>query len=333
MRTINLAGTNIDLLFPKIDYFLQKISNNEPFHYIRANHGSWDWYYEVYIAKHQGSTIWLIDPIAQAAGLVMDAPITYSLDTLEKLCVEKNHKQVAEDLRKYCLHGYHNGPTETLTEKLECFQKLFIEYKGISDKLMCGISVGVGLDELWGRWDSRNPIQIGRNKIVELFAKNTNGKYYHNGLLKHWGITGEIYKLFNLLNELNFRVIFVGPKYFHHSERIFNIKDFKFIQIAPRSAIDGFEQNVNEVLELSKDKKTILFHATGHEGAAYFAEKLLDTDIFGFDIGRSMDNIYLDVGINGEDMVEIKSCWYRGTGKQKMLNHIEYLNSISKELK
>lgn len=312
MRNVNLAGTNIDLLFPKIDYFLEKIINNQPFHFIRANHAMWDRYYEVYMAKHMGST--------------------YTIDDLEKLCIEKNHKQVANDLITYALHGYYVGPKNTLEEKLESFQRLFIEYKALSDKLICGLSVGVGLDELWGRYSRENPIQIGRAKMVELFAKNTNGQYYHTGLLKHWGVTGEIYKLFDLLNELQFRVIFVGPKYFQYSERIFGINDFKFIQIPRRSAIDGFEQNVNEVLELSKDKKTILFHATGHEGAAYFAEKLLNTDIFGFDIGRNMDNIYLDEGIEGEDMTDIESCWYRATGKQKILNHIEYLNRISKEL-
>jgi hypothetical protein len=152
MRTINLAGTDIELLFPTIDYFLTKIKNNEPFHYIRANHGMWDRYYEVYIAKNMGSI--------------------YTIDDLEKLCKELNHKQVAKDLSKFAMHRYHNGPKKTIEEKLESFQKLFIEYKNLSDKLMCGLSVGVGLDELWGRWPKENPIQIGRGRVVELFAKN-----------------------------------------------------------------------------------------------------------------------------------------------------------------
>jgi hypothetical protein len=310
MRTVNLAGTNIDLLFPTIEYFLEKIRNNEPFHYIRSNHGMWDRHYEVYIANNMGSQ--------------------YTLDDLDKLCKEKNHKQVANQLRNHVHYGYFIGPKETLEEKLESFQKLFIEYKELSDKLMCGVSVGVGLDELWGRLPRENPIQIGRAKIVELFQKNTNGKYYHTGLLKHWGVTGEIYKLFELLNDLEFQVIFLGPKYFQYSERIFKINDFKFIQIPRRSAIDGFEDNVNQILEWGSSKKTILFHATGHEGAAYFAEKLLNTDIFGFDIGRNIDNIYLDNGIDGEDMTDIESCWYRTIGKDKIVNHIEYLNKISK---
>jgi hypothetical protein len=312
MRVVNLAETNIDLLFPKIEYFLEKIKKNESFHYIRANHGMWDRYYEVYIAKNMNST--------------------YKIEDLEKLCKYKNHKQVADDLVKYSLHNYYVGPKNTLHEKLKSFQKLFIEYKELSNKLMCGVSVGVGLDELWGTLEKTHSMQIGRINVLKIFANNTNGKYYHSGLLKHWSITGEIYKLFNLLNELEFQVIFVGPKYFKYSERIFGINDFKFIQIPKRSAIDGFENNINQILEWSNNKKTILFHATGHEGSAYFAEKLLNTDIFGFDIGRNMDNIYLDEGIEGEDMTDIESCWYRATGKQKILNHIEYLNRISKEL-
>ena len=39
MKTTNLEYTNIPVLLPDIDFFLNKIENNEPFHFLRANHG------------------------------------------------------------------------------------------------------------------------------------------------------------------------------------------------------------------------------------------------------------------------------------------------------
>ena len=40
----------------------------------------------------------------------------------------------------------------------------------------------------------------------------------------------------------------------------------------------------------------------------------------------------VSVEIESEDMTDIQSCWYRATGKEKIINHIKYLERISKQI-
>ena len=44
LKEVKLDGSDINLLFPTMDFFIEKIKNNEPFHFLRVNHGMIDKY-------------------------------------------------------------------------------------------------------------------------------------------------------------------------------------------------------------------------------------------------------------------------------------------------
>jgi len=48
MNKVKLEYSNIEVGLPSIDYFLDKIKNNIPFHFMRINHGALDLIHNAY---------------------------------------------------------------------------------------------------------------------------------------------------------------------------------------------------------------------------------------------------------------------------------------------
>ena len=44
-----MEASNIDVLLPEVKFFIDKIENNQSFHFLRANHGIIDLYCERYV--------------------------------------------------------------------------------------------------------------------------------------------------------------------------------------------------------------------------------------------------------------------------------------------
>lgn len=269
MKTTNLEYTNIPVLLPSIDFFLEKIQNNEPFHFLRANHG-------------------IID------GMFFAYENNYS--ELETDILDKNYTKItkkiinAYDDKPWGLRHFHSN-MELLSKVMEVFFEVLIEYKKKSSKFDIGLSLGVGLNNFWGVWPHDHRVQLGRTEIAKILTKTIKGEFYYSGVLKHYTIKREINKLFKILNDNDFLVVFLGPKYLYLYESKFNIKNFKHIQIPTVNAIQTFDEKIEEIKNLysSSDKKIIVFHSCGHTLSFYLAEKLKDTNIFGVDIGRSFD--------------------------------------------
>jgi len=79
-----------------------------------------------------------------------------------------------------------------------------------------------------------------------------------------------------------------------------------------------------QILEIRKKNKVILFHTSGHIASAYIADKLKDTDIFGFDIGRSFDWIVKDLV---ESEVTLAGDWFKTLDERRMKEHIKRLRN------
>jgi hypothetical protein len=269
MKTTNLEYTNIPVLLPAIDYFIDKLKNNEPFHFLRINHGIID-------LIHLGYE---------------------DLSEFENHFITENFEAIAEKMISGSERDIYNNPfkihhknSDKLKEKILVFLNVLKNNKQLSEKIDISVSLGVGLSTYWGVWHADHQFQIGRKNVWEIIDKHKTVDFYYSGVLKHYAVKKEIFSLFELLNELNFSVIFVGREYLNLYKDTFNIKNFYHIQIPSSGAIEHIDDYVDSIKDIAtKSQNTIVLHSTGHILSAYMAYQLKDTKIFGLDIGISFD--------------------------------------------
>ena len=141
VKLIKMEASDIDVLLPDIKFFIDKIENNESFHFLRANHGIIDLYCNRYV--------------------MCDTKVL-PFENFKKNLIEGNYKLLLQDLYR---NTYFNTPhnNSVLTEKyFNSFLRIFHGYKGISDKLYISVSLGNGLVTVWGRWPEWNELQAAR---------------------------------------------------------------------------------------------------------------------------------------------------------------------------
>lgn len=287
-KTVNLEYTNIPVLIEPIEFFIDKIKSDEVFHFYKMNHGMLD-------------SLWY--------GYENDYHI------LENLILEKKYDTIAERVFEtfngadWGLNYWHSGTDKSkLLGYLSTFVKVASESKDIIPKLYTGLSLGVGLGLVWGVYDGPEPIQRGRTEIAKSLMKVNKNDFYYAGLFKHYTIKREIFRLFRVLNDLDFEVIFLGPDYLRLYKDVFNIKNFHHIKIPVRGAAKNFEDYVNQTKEIrnNTNKKTIVFHSCGQMLSAQLVYDLKDTDIWGVDIGRALDILIEDKVVTEPTMFR---CW------------------------
>lgn len=298
MKTINLEYTQLPVLLPQINLFLENIESNKPFHFLRINHG-------------------IIDLIHLAYDDIKEFDSLFNENQFEKISekiVLNSHKDVNNPFL-----AYHNN-SKKLKEKLIIFFKVLKEYKQFNENLFISVSLGVGLNTFWGVYDKMHPYQIGRTKVWEIVNSYKKYDFYYSGCLKHFVIKDEIFLLFKKLNELDFNVVFLGPNYLKLYEQIFSIKNFNHIKIPTSGAIENIDSYVSQIKELSKNK-TILFYSIGHLLSFYISHELKKYDIFIIDIGRSFDLLLKD---KVDSETTMTRCW-TFLDKNELVN---YVNSI-----
>jgi hypothetical protein len=273
IKKVNLEFSEKEVLLPSVNHFVDLIDNDIPFHFIRANHGVWDWFHFAYEGR---------------------------INELDALLNQKEYFTIAKEVASFHTNSefykdregikFWHGNSKTIINKLYYFIKTFCEYKNISDKIMIGLSLGVGLHDKWGIYHAEHPIQIGRKNIVDTFMLNSKFNFYYSGILKHYCVMQELDLLFNKLNELDFNIIFLGPEYFSNIPNVYSINNFEHIQIPIKEASDKFDTYIGYIKSISSNgKKTIVFHSCGHDLSFYMAYMLKDTKVFGIDIGKSFD--------------------------------------------
>lgn len=303
MKTTNLEYTNIPVLLPSIDFFLEKIQNKEPFHFLRANHGIIDLIHLAYPNLSEFETHF----------------VNNNFDLIAERMVNASSKDVNTPNQIW----HKTASINLIKEKTIIFLKVLRQYKDISPKMLISSSLGVGLHTYWGVWSHNHPYQLGRTSVWKIIDKHKTDEFYYSGILKHYTIKKEIFQLFEELNKLNFGVIFVGRQYLKLYESIFDIKNFHHITIPNNGAIEFIDEYVSEIKTISNQyENTIVLHSIGHILSFYIAYELKDTNIFGLDIGRSLD---LLVKGKMKENPDIPKCWITH------LNEIglnDYVNSI-----
>ena len=285
MKTVNLEYTNIPAYIPGIDYFLNKVKNDEVFHFMRMNHGFID-----------------------AWRLSYD-----NWNNVQPHLEQKRYKDIsiyisnAYKSTKNGLGNWHNYSDRQM-ELIRNLIEMVFEYETLPNNVHIGISLGVGLGTHWGIWSETHPIQQCRSKFARILTDVTNQTYYYAGITKHYTIKGEWGRMFKLLNEKDFNVVFVGPDTFGGFDKIFNIKNFNFIQIPRTGAINEIDNYIHNIKEIdsNSEKPTMVFTQVGHLLSAKITKEIMDTNIYSFDIGRSFDILMKEKFKDGD--VAFK-CW------------------------
>lgn len=285
MKKVNLEYCNIPAYLPSIDYFLERISTYNKFNFLRVNHGFIDGLYYAYSDYELLKT---------------------HLETHRYDLVASNIHNAYLD--KDWGFRYFHGDSKKTKDYSELVFKFLIQNKQISESIELSISLGVGLNEHWGVWDQHNPIQIARTKFANILTQITGNTYIYSGVLKHYTIKREIFQMFQLLNQMNYEVILLGPSFFKRYENLFSIKNFQFIEIPSKGAIEHTESYIEQIkdIESKSFKPTILFYMCGHIMSAKIVYELLDTNIFTIDVGRSFDILIKDEFVNGN---QAEKCW------------------------
>jgi len=274
MPKIRVEHTNLWVYLPSIDYYINKIKDDVPFHFIRANHGILD-----------------------------NFGFTYgdNMSVLSKLISERNYDKIANDVVNYVKSNgwYKSGEniahyfekSKSTADKLKYFIQVFTEYKSISPKIEIGVSAGVGLGDCFGTYPPEHPIQLRRIDALHTLVKDSSYEYFHSGITKHYSLMGEYQKMFDTLAENDFQVVFMGHDLIGLVNQIYDIKNYHYIEIPKVDAADNFEDYLNRIYVIKeKYKKVMMFYSCGHILSAYLAYKFKDEHIFAFDIGKSFEH-------------------------------------------
>ena len=285
MKEINLEYSNITTYLPDIEYFNSKIRNDEQFNFMRVNHSFIDSFHHTY----------------------------QFYEKLEIDIRDKNYFKIGGHVvhawsdKKWGLNYWHKESNKR-REYIGNLTEMIFEYDSLPTNVEMGLSLGVGLGLYWGIWNQHHPVQESRTRFAQLIDKLVDKKFMYAGVVKHYTIMNEWQSMFNLLNDKDFQVIFLGPQYFSDYENIFGINDFKFVEIPKRGAMEHIDEYIDKVKEIdsSSDKKSILFYMTGHILSGKIVREIMNTNIYSMDVGRSFDILIKERFENG-DLAE--KCW------------------------
>lgn len=310
MKKVKLPQTKIEVYLPEIDFFIDKIRKNESFHFLRVNHG-------------------ILDAIGVAFNDTeefFDYLRTCNYEMIADRMLDSGfYKRTYNEKGKHVnvVWHYHRDAT-TIKEKLISFFRMLNEHE-LSSRIHVGISVDVGLDDLWGRWAENDPRQIKRTEIATKLA--ASNEFYHSGVLKHYCIANELPLLFNAINEEEYNVVFMGPSYLRKYKNAFAIKNFYHVETLREGAIDVYDKYIDRLLKISETRKTVVFYASGHIISAYLAEKISDSNIIGIDIGRSFDWTLKSIASQEPSMY---NCWIT-VPDESLINYVKRIRSLSYE--
>ena len=231
MKKIHLEYSNIPVGLPSIEFFINKIENNENYQFLRTNHAIFDLIYTAYNINN-----------------------VFQLTEFKSDLESKDYRKISEKVYKFSDKEYnnswsiyHKGSSE-LINKFEIYLRVFNEYKDISNVIDIGVSLGVGLNQYWGVFAKENPIQTARTQIFNIFYEKSKYEYYYSGVLKYFSVTDDIFKLFDSINKNDYNVIFVGRDYMRLYKEKFKINNFYHINIPNAGAIDFVDDYVDEIV-------------------------------------------------------------------------------------
>ena len=275
-------GCDIHTYVPTVDYYLNLLENDIRFKFIRLNHG-------------------VCDSIAEV----------FSNEELDSLLEKNNYDIISKKIANF--HEKNNGYLKSWSTldnrfipKLSFFIKFFYEnIQNENSKFDYGVSMCNGIYQFRDVNFSKHT--ANRARIIKSLSKYTTRPFFHGGIPRHFCVTGEIYKFFDKLNELDYDVIMFGPPYLKMIEYEFNIKNFKHIVIPYRNAVTIIDDKINSLIDSINKPKTIVLNSTGHILSAYLFGKLENIDVTQFDVGRALDWNLNKSFINGKFKLQFDS--------------------------
>lgn len=302
-KVIKLEASDISVILPTIDWFIDKINREESFHFLRVNHGMVDRY-----ARH----------------FVINHPAVF--ESFQKYLQIGDYDSILNVMYKpEWFRGLHLDNDDATYRSFKSFLRVFHGYKGVSDKLHIGVSLGNGLGPLWGRLPEWDELQAARLRIISYITHISPYHYYHSGCLKHFSVMGELPKLFKSME--NYNVVFIGPNHFRLFNERFDIPNFHHIETPTMGAIGMLDDIISKIRNIRNDGKTIVLVANSHIGCAYLSNELLETDISIIDIGRSFDWEFKNV-FQTEDTLS-NDGWYvpNEIDNKELIKHINNLRN------
>jgi hypothetical protein len=287
MKTVNLEFTNIPTNIPSIDYFLDKINNGDTFQFMRMNHGFVDTFRLTYKNWHKLKPHLQEKRYDEIAGYIGNV-----------------YRAGGKDLG---LGSWHNH-SEKQTEYIKNLVEFVFEYDNLPNKIHIGISLGVGLGTHWGVWQEHTDVQQHRSKFANILNDLVNKRFYYAGIVKHYTIENEWGRMFKLLNDKKFNVVFLGPETFGEFDKYWYIKNFHHIQIPRIGAIHKIDEYINTIKSIDKNSEnpTMVFSQVGHILSAKIVKEIMDTNIYYWDIGRAFDIKMKEKFQNGDTAFK---CW------------------------
>lgn len=251
-------GYGFKLLYPSVDYFINKIDIGDNFKYIRFNHGALDAFALVY----------------------------QNIENFKKNLDNKEFDVITNRLKNEYrpFIDWHGG--KNLHKQIEIFVDLLcnLDYPNLHAAIDAGIGMGGGV----GVFSDNHPTQIKRIKAANYILEGKDIDIYHTGLPKHWAIMGEIPYLIEELEKRNIKIILMGAPYMKYLIQKLNT-NVTHIEIPYRKANEVFYEKVQELKSEIIEGNTIIFHSTGHLLSTVLLHHLRDIDVNTFDIGRGFD--------------------------------------------
>lgn len=290
-------GYGFNLLYPPIEYFLNKIDNGETFKYIRFNHGALDAFATVY----------------------------QNIENFKKNLDNKEFDIICKRLRNEYrpFIDWHGG--KNLDRQIEIFVDLIcnLDYPNLHVGFDAGIGMGGGV----GVFSDNHPIQIKRIKSANYILEGKDIDVYHTGLPKHWTIMGEVPYLMEELNKRNIKVILLGPPYMKYLIEKLNI-DITHIEIPYKKANEVFSEKIKKLKSEIIEGNTLILHSTGHLLSTVLLHHLRDISVNTFDIGRGFDWLLH----NEPDKVpHHKGGWLNYFGNQTEERYIQFVKRLRSE--
>lgn len=290
-------GYGFNLLYPSIEYFLNKIDNNESFKYIRFNHGA-------------------LDAFAIVYQNIENFKNNLNNKEFDIIC-----KRLRNEYRPFVdWHGDKN-----LDKQIEIFVDVIcnLDYPNLHVGLDAGIGMGGGV----GVFSDHHPIQIKRIKAANYILEGKHINVYHTGLPKHWAIMGEVPNFMKELEKRNVKVILMGAPYMKYLIEKLNI-DITHIEIPYRKANEVFSEKIQKLKSEIIEGNTLIFHSTGHLLSSVLLHHLKDINVNTFDIGRGFDWLLH----NEPDKVpHYKDGWLNYFGGQTEEKYVKFVNKLRNE--
>ena len=238
---------SIKVALPPIDFFLKKIKEKEHFQYVKHNHGFFD-----QVSRHLNE--WTSIP--DLANRMYPKRYAWQKN-VSRAAFVKCVRQTCEDLKG---------------------SKLSYLFIGISDSN--GLYGGICPYPSAGR--HRKSYQA----LYSLIKTSNPRPYLLGGIFRHYVVTGEMKKMFEILKNLDYSVIVVGPKHCQKYRKY--IGEFSHVVIPGSGALESLNSITQDIQSsLNPNKHNVIFASCA---------------LMSFALGRKMRNgnscetTFIDVG-------------------------------------